>query len=292
LVFLKSLLLARKSAFQLKFTTGKLLDESMYFVHTGAGNPPMLLVHGFSCDHTDWRNQVEALQPNHSVITCDLRGHGRTPGQPAECTLETYAADVAALLTSLGLSPAVLVGHSLGCRVVLEVARLHPELAAGVVLIEGNCSGAGDPARAEQAMRDKISAVGFPAFAEALFAGMFPQPAAEAAAILAREKKLPPAIGEEFFPRMARWDAGQLDAALRGLRVPLLAIQSTRLETTGKRISLQVGDISPWLEQVRKLVPGASLAIIPGAGHFVQLEAPQRVNQLLAAFVGGIKQRS
>ncbi len=257
----------------------------MYSLRLGMGRPPVVFVHGFSCDHTDWRFQIEYFRRDHCVVACDLRGHGRTPGQPAECSIETYGADVADLLEKLNTGPAVLVGHSMGCRVVLEAARLHPERVAGIVFIEGNKRSAGDPAQVEQAAHDQIAAQGYAPFAEAFFATLFPRPYAGAAAIIQRAKKLPAEIGVALFPRMARWDAEKEDAALVALRVPLLDIQSTKLDATGRPISLQPGDTTPWLEHARQLMPNLQIEIIPGVGHFAQLEAPQRVNALLAAFV-------
>ncbi len=57
------------------------------------------------------------------MLAVDLRGHGATPGAADECSIETYGADVAALVEQSGLERAVLVGHSMGCRVVLETRR-------------------------------------------------------------------------------------------------------------------------------------------------------------------------
>jgi len=108
-----------------------------YTIRVGAGEPALVFVHGFGCSHADWQAQLVHFAPTHSAIACDLRGHGATPGQPAECSIETYGADVAELLRALDLSKAVLVGHSMGCRVVLQAARDAPGRVAGIVLVVG-----------------------------------------------------------------------------------------------------------------------------------------------------------
>jgi pimeloyl-ACP methyl ester carboxylesterase len=249
----------------------------------------VVFVHGFACDHTDWRHQIEALQHHHCVVACDLHGHGRTPGQPEECSIEHYGARIAELLEALNLGPAVLVGHSLGCRVVLETAHHHAERVAGLVFIEGNKRSAGDPTQVEQAAREHITTKGYAAFSEAFFASLFPNSYAGAGDIMERAKRLPPEIGTVLFSRMTRWDAEMEDAALAALRVALLDIQSTRLDAAGKPISLQPGDTTPWLEHARQLVPHLQIEIIPGVGHFAQLEAPERINALLLAFVARVK---
>jgi pimeloyl-ACP methyl ester carboxylesterase len=260
----------------------------MFTLAAGSGAPPLVFVHGFACDHTDWSAQVETLAARHAVLACDLRGHGQTPGDPSECSIATYGADVAALVEERQLANAVLVGHSLGCRVVLEAFRVGPARIAGIVLVEGSRMGTGDPAQAEEAMRTAIEFVGFPAFAEALFNQMFLRPSTDATRIVGRAKRLPGAIGAALFPSMVRWDAASMEQVLGSVRVPLMVVQSTTINTDRKRVPLRAGETTPWLDLVRRLVPHSRIEVILGVGHFPQIEASARVNALLAEFVGAL----
>lgn len=219
-------------------------------------------------------------------MACDLRGHGGTPGRLHECSIEQYGGDVAALLNNLELVPAILVGHSMGCRVVLEAARLAPERIAGLVLVDGSRQGSGDPAQAEALTRSAILAAGYPVFAENVFRQMFLEWSPQAEAALARMKRMPAETGIALWTSMVRWDATQLDAALAAVRVPLMVIQSTWINAERKRLPLKEGQSSPWLDLLR---PKASkIHVIPGVGHFPQLEAPGRVNQLIAEFAASL----
>jgi pimeloyl-ACP methyl ester carboxylesterase len=261
----------------------------MFVRSAGSGMPEMVLVHGFGCDHTDWAAQIAEFGGTQAVLACDLRGHGETPGgDPADCSIETLGADVARLVVQRGLKEAILVGHSLGCRVVLEAYGGAADRIAGVVLIDGSRLGVGDPAQAEEAMRAAIDFVGFPAFADALFKGMFFRPGPDAARIVGRAKRLRSEIGAALFPRMARWDAARMDAALDAIRVPLMVIQSTTMNADRKRVPMKAGETTPWLDLVRKRVPTARIEVIAGVGHFPQIEVPARVNTLLADFVGSL----
>jgi pimeloyl-ACP methyl ester carboxylesterase len=176
----------------------------------------------------------------------------------------------------------------MGCRVALEAYGRAPDRFAGLVLIDGSRLGDGDPAQAEDAMRTAVDFLGYPAFAEALFKGMFFRPSTEATRIVGRAKGLSAEIGAALFPRMGRWDAARMDAALGAVRVPLMVIQSTTLNMDRKRVPLKAGETTPWLELVRRRVPGARIEVIAGAGHFSQIEVPARVNALLADFVGSL----
>ncbi len=239
-------------------------------------------MHGFGCSHEDWKFQFNELKKANEVVACDLRGHGATPGRPHECSIEHYGGDVAALVNNLELRSAVLVGHSMGCRVVLEAARLVPKRVAGVVLIDGSRLANSDPDGAERAARTAIESAGYPAFAESLFRQMFFKPSAQADAMVARGVRTTAQLGAELWPRMARWDAGSMDAAFAALHAPLMAIQSTTRNAELRRAPLKAGDTSPWLEFLKS--KGAEVEIVPGVGHFTQLEAPERVNALIARF--------
>ena len=213
----------------------------MHYVRAGSGEPPLVFVHGFCCSHDDWLLQMQELKSRFEVVACDLRGHGQTPGRPQECSIEHFGGDVAALLPVLGLEKPILIGHSMGCRVVLEAARVAPERIAGLVLIDGSQQGSGDPEAAENNARAFIEAKGFPAFAEALFCQMFFQETDLSRAIVARALRVPAENGSALWPRMARWDAMYVEQVLAGLRVPLMAIQSTYLNAERKRLPLAQG---------------------------------------------------
>ena len=119
----------------------------MHYIRAGNGAPSLVFVHGFCCSHEDWLLQINALKSRFEVVACDLRGHGQTPGRPQELSIENFGGDVAALAAVLKLEKSVLVGHSMGCRVVLEAARVAPESISGVVLIDGSQQGSGDPGK-------------------------------------------------------------------------------------------------------------------------------------------------
>jgi pimeloyl-ACP methyl ester carboxylesterase len=260
----------------------------LFYEDGGAGDPPLVFVHGVACAHDDWLEQLDFFRPRRRVVACDLRGHGASTGDPANCDIETYGADVAALMRALDLPPAVLVGHSMGARVVLQASVAAPERVAGLVLVEGSRVGTGDPQAAEESVRRQIQAVGYTAFLRGLFADMFLEGSDPALRerIVARALEQPEAIGAALWPRfVGRWDAQSLDAALAQVAVPLLVIQSTYTNPQRVRVPLEPGASSPWLELIRRSVPEAQIDVVAGAGHFVMLEQPQAVSRRLEEFL-------
>jgi pimeloyl-ACP methyl ester carboxylesterase len=263
----------------------------MHCVSRGRGAPPLVFVHGFTCDHSDWRFQVNHFQSERQVVACDLRGHGSSPGRPAECTIGHYGGDVAALLKDLDFEKSILVGHSMGCRVVLEAARLDPERVSTLVLVDGSRRARGDGQQAESAMRAMIQTLGYPDFADALFSQMFLRPSAQSQAIMARAKRMPAETAIAAWLSMVRWDAEHMEQALAAVRAALTAIQSTTINAEGKRVPLKAGQTVPWFELLRQHVPSARLEIVPDTGHFTQLEAAASVNRLIGEACGSKSHR-
>lgn len=257
----------------------------MHYIRAGSGKPPIVFVHGFACSSDDWGLQFDHFKFTHEVVACDLRGHGRTPGRPEECTIENFGGDVAALLSLLDLDKAVLVGHSMGCRVVLRAAQLAPEKVAGLVLVDGSRTGTGDPEKAAADARALIEkAGGYPPFAERLFRNMFFEPSALADAIVGRAVKSSAGFGPSLWPDMSRWDAGRMDSALAAVKAPVLVIQSTTRSPAG-RSPLKQGETSPYLDLLRQSLKDVRIEIVPDTGHFTMLEEAPRVNGLISEFL-------
>jgi pimeloyl-ACP methyl ester carboxylesterase len=268
----------------------------MQMTKTGAGDPSLVFVHGLACDGTDWRAQVDAFTPRTTVVVCELPGHGSSPGVPAECTIEAYGAGVVRALAELELPPAILVGHSMGCRVILEANRIRPDAVSGLVLVDGSRIGAGDPQAAERAMADELAGDGYPRFMRQFFESMFfpSSDPALARAIVDRALRLPAAVGRPLITNLAGWDAGQVENALDVVSVPLLAIQSTTMDATRARVSLAPGQSSGWIDLVRTHVPQAAVALLSGSDHYPQIDLADEVTTLIAGFAslhGGLTER-
>jgi pimeloyl-ACP methyl ester carboxylesterase len=101
----------------------------------GTGDPPLVLLHGGFGSVEMFGPNVELLASKHRVIGVDLQSHGRTPAAHREMRFETMADDVAALIESLGLERAAVMGFSLGGGVALRAAIQHADLVERLVLV-------------------------------------------------------------------------------------------------------------------------------------------------------------
>ncbi len=95
------------------------------YQESGSG-APLLLLHGFSLDHTIWDRQVEALQRSYRVLCPDMRGMGRTAHTGGPITVEMMADDMAGFLGALEVNAAAVAGFSLGGYILLQMVVRHP----------------------------------------------------------------------------------------------------------------------------------------------------------------------
>lgn len=253
----------------------------------GQGTPTLLFVHGWCTDSTSWRYQRAQFESSHQVVTCDLRGHGASKDIVDGLDVETCGSDVARLLAAGNLSPAILVGHGMGCRVVLEAARLEPDAVMGVILIDGDRHVAGDPDVAVREARDRYAAGGFSQFRDGLFEGMFPDGAdsPHKTEIIECARRVSTSVAEAYWCSILRWDAAAVEGTMRSLRVPLLILQSTYLTTRYRYFPVDPRMMTPWLEVIGRLVPTVRIQIIDGVGHFPMLDAADAVNRCITTFL-------
>lgn len=111
-------------------------DIETYYEQRGTG-PEIVFVHAAILDHTQWTPQVEALSNEYTTITYDVRGHGRTGGSARESySIDIFADDLDALITTLDLDDPVLCGLSTGGCIAQVYAATHPDRLAGLMLAD------------------------------------------------------------------------------------------------------------------------------------------------------------
>ena len=105
----------------------KLIRDGVVLAHEtrGQADPPILLVHGWTCDHTYFDRQAEHFSRNHRVISVDLRGHGESDKREQDYTMAGYADDIAWLCGQLAAAKPVIIGHSMGGVMAFEVVARH-----------------------------------------------------------------------------------------------------------------------------------------------------------------------
>ncbi len=259
---------------------------TLHHEDAGAG-PPVVLVHGWSLSSAAFGDEIPVLARRHRVVAPDLRGHGRSSAPRGPFGLGELARDLAALADALALERAVLVGWSLGALVALAAAPLVRARLAGLALVsgtprftEGEDWPHGLPARSVEGLalrvrRDAPRAVA--RFFDGMFvAGELDAPArARAEAIRAAVPPADPAALLAGLDVLARED---LRARLPALDLPVLVVHGGRDPVCPPGAA----------RALAAAIPGARLALLPGAGHAPFLSRPEPFHEAVGAFLASL----
>ena len=254
----------------------------LHYQDYGAGPEAVVLIHGWSCDHSFWRLQAPELAKKWRVITLDLPGHGLSDKPDAEYTQKYFARAVAAVLGHAGVRKTVLAGHSMGYVVAREFYAAHPDSVRGLVVVDGAFMQV--PQSEEQQKKYNEMAAGVKAmFAAEDYAGAvkaFVEPMHGKATsqdvrqeVLQKMVATPPHVGRNsmaHFFDLENWREMTVKA-------PTLAIYA------------QSPDSPPDLEQqLRRVHPVLEFVMWQDAGHFYMLDRPAELNAALIEFITAV----
>ncbi len=125
---------------QQSFEVGKIAISNdnieINYYEYGQKGPVLVFVHGWSCDATYWREQVNYFKEKYRIILLDLAGHGRSGSERENYTTEAFGQDVKTVVESVKADKVILIGHSMGALVSAEAALLMPDKVIGLVAVD------------------------------------------------------------------------------------------------------------------------------------------------------------
>jgi 2-hydroxymuconate-semialdehyde hydrolase len=250
------------------------------YVDEGSG-PAVVLLHGFPSSSHLWRDLVPVLAPRFRAIAPDLIGYGESskPEDPSALTITAQATALRTLLSSLDVEEAVVIGHDIGGGV------------AQLLAFEGGVR--------TLVLIDSISLDSWPIEAVKMIAGandgdVTEEFAAEVARLafdigMAHREHLAEDDLEEYL-RPWRQDPMALIRAARAIDGEGLTGTEDRLRALDNRVLVVWGEDDPyqgaeWAERLGELIPGSTVALLPGCGHFVTEDAPESVIPLVSGYL-------
>lgn len=103
---------------------------------TGAGDTTLLFIHGWNLDQTYWQNQVADFSRQYRLVLVDLAGCGQSGSNRKNWTVESFARDIATIIEENSLKRVILVAHSMGGEIALDVAMANPETVIGIIGVD------------------------------------------------------------------------------------------------------------------------------------------------------------
>ncbi|GAB3907783.1 hypothetical protein GCM10028803_42160 [Larkinella knui] len=247
---------------------------------SGEGAITLVLVHGSFIDQTYWDQQVAFFAPHYKVVTLDLPGHGQSGRDRTDWSIEGYGDDVMAVIRELELKNVILIGHSMGADIILEVAVADPEPVIGFIAVDMFKNAATPLAEEFQSQVEAINEnlrTDFPATSEqyarmALLTPQTPEPIASRVA--ADYRHAYPPMGRPVIAQVFEYWARERDL------LPRLPFRFYVINV----------DFLPINEEPLKqyLTNGYEVYHLPGTCHYPMLENPDRLNQTLAEIIDKI----
>ncbi|MGR4068291.1 alpha/beta fold hydrolase [Billgrantia sp. C5P2] len=111
------------------------MSVELNYHDTGGDGTPLIVIHGLLGSADNWRSHVKQWQAQRRVVAVDLRNHGRSPHAEGMSYRE-MAEDLLALMDRLHIEKAHLLGHSMGGKVVISLARLTPERVVSLIVAD------------------------------------------------------------------------------------------------------------------------------------------------------------
>jgi len=266
---------AESDAELLRPQTTEIGGRRMRYLKMGeAESTPVVLIHGFGGDLNSWLFTQPALAQEHPVYAIDLPGHGGSSKQVDGGDLAFLASAAFELMTALGLGSAHLVGHSLGGATAFELALSHPEHVKSLSLIAPVGFGPEINMQYVEGFMRASRPRQLRPFIERLFAN-------------------PALVGRKMLDDIISYK--RLDGAVEALNTlagTIFKDGRQRVELVPRLAALAVRLQIIWGEEDR-IIPAAHanglpasvlVHLVPGAGHMVQMEKAQEVNELIEGF--------
>lgn len=245
-------------------------NAKLSFDKAGTGQT-IIFIHGGGADRSHLAPQFEFFSRHYCVINIDLRGYGKSSKSERYGTIEQYAEDIVDLCKQLNIQKSIIVGHSMGGMVAIELAAKYPLLIAATILIS---SGVLFPQAALEDENKVLDGLHSATYRDALHELIDH--------ICLPNDQCKPYVEKTFlaiqqaqwiahFESMFAWNKKAVDL-LNVCKQPILYI-----EDDGGRFS----DLNLFLEVCPQLMIGK----VVGSGHFPTLEVPEQINAMINRFI-------
>ena len=229
----------------------------IWYAAYGAG-PPVVLLHGGLGHSGNWGYQVSALlDDGYRAIVIDSRGHGRSTRDTRPYTYELMAGDVVAVMDSLGIASAGLVGWSDGACIAMILGATAPQRVAGVFFFACNM----DPSGTKDIQPSPLLGRCF---------GRHVKDYAQLSATPDQFEAFAAAVGQ-----MQKTEPNYSASDLGRIRVPVVIVHSDDDEFIKREHA----------EYLARSIPNAQLVNLHGVSHFAPLQRPAYFNAAMLAFL-------
>lgn len=245
-----------------------------------AGQGPLLLfMHGIGGNRSNWRAQLPHFAGHFSCIAWDARGYGDSDDYPGPLAFDQFVLDLLGVLDHFGAERAHLVGLSMGGRIAMRAALLHPARIATLTLVDTHEGFEAFSPAQRQAFVDSRRAP--------LLAGKEPRDIADA---VARSLVGPNARPEHLQQLVDSIAALHKDSYIKSLQATVEQVALGDISSISAPAHFIVGaddSLTPVAmhHEMAAKMGGAPVSVLPRAGHLSNIENPDAFNAAAMAWL-------
>lgn len=245
----------------------------------GEGDVPIIFLHGYPFDKTMWKLQLDFLKSSHRLISCDIRGFGKSTDEKSSLSIDMFGEDLIAFMDKLNIDKAIICGLSMGGFIALNALDKFPNRFEALILCDTQCIA--DTAEVKEKrykIIDEIEIDGAKNFNNGFIKSVFHKDS------ITNKKELVEQLSSVVFSNskhiimqglVALAERSETCSTLKNIVIPTLIICGREDEVTPLAQS----------EFMNETIKGSTLKVIDNAGHVSNLEHPDEFNKYLLDFL-------
>lgn len=257
-------------------------DFDLSYDDVGEGSIPVIFLHGFPFDKTMWELQLEFLKFTYRLISCDIRGFGKSTDEYTPLSIDLFGDDLIKFMDKLKIEKAIVCGLSMGGYIALNALKRFPGRFEALVLCDTQCIADTAEGKAKRyKVIEDIKTNGVAKFKEGFIKSVFHVDSPT------NKKEIVDQLRDVVFANSqniitqgltALAERSETCSSLDEISIPTLIICGREDAVTPLAQS----------ESMNAAIKGSKLQVIENAGHVSNLEQPHEFAQYLSEFLAGL----
>lgn len=257
-------------------------DFDLSYDDVGEGSIPVIFLHGFPFDKTMWELQLEFLKFTYRLISCDIRGFGKSTDEYTPLSIDLFADDLIKFMDKLKIEKAIVCGLSMGGYISLNALKRFPGRFEALVLCDTQCIADTAEGKSKRyKVIEDIKVNGVTKFNEGFIKNVFhPDSPTNKKEIVDQLRNVVYANSQHIIMQglTALAERSETCSSLGEISIPTLIICGREDAVTPLAQS----------ESMNAAIKGSKLQIIENAGHVSNLEQPHEFAKYLSEFLAGL----
>ena len=265
--------------------------EEIKYIEKGKSPDCLFLIHGFCSGPEDWSAQIDFYSKFFTVIAPTLRGHDGENINNRPMSIEQLSNDCVKIVKKKKFKKIIISGHSMGTRIAIDMANKVSNVS-GIILVDGSRFSNYETYFSELSnFENSLNEYNYKSILTTMFSSMFfsSQHNHHKERIVERAINVPHNYSIALRRNTIWYDSHCIENNLKNLNLPILLLHSTKLDKDKGRAPIKVLEEVPYINFVRSLTNNLTIKIFEETGHYITIEEPETVNNLILEWLKGLK---